>query len=299
MNDENKIPELNAKQDNTKHGLVMEGGSMRGMFTCGVIDLFMQEGIDFDGAVGTSAGATFGCNFKSRQMGRAFRYTKRFCRDYRYGSVLSLLKSGDVFDARFCYETIPFELDLWDQETFAENPMEFYAVASDIETGKPVYYRLSEGGREDIRWIQASASMPLFANIVEINGRKFLDGGITDSIALRFMEKMGYQKNVVILTKPLGYVRKPDPMLPLMRLRYRKYPLFIKACEKRPYVYNLTLSYISEKEKQGDVFVIRPPRPLNVGRLESDPGKLEDAYIMGRDTARNSLPGIREGGFCK
>lgn len=285
--------------DRVKHGLVMEGGSMRGMFTCGVTDVFMEEGIDFDGAVGTSAGATFGCNFKSRQIGRAFRYSRRYCRDYRYGSLLSLLKSGNVFDVGLCYEDIPWKYDLWDAKTFRENPMEFYVVSSDIETGKPVYYKMYRGEREDIKWIRASASMPLFSTIVEINGKKLLDGGVTDSIALRFMEKMGYEKNVVILTQPKGFVKKLSPTFPLIRLAYRKYPNLVLACRKRPHVYNKTLKYIERRETEGTVLVIRPNKPLDVGRLESDPAKLEKAYNMGRAQAQQSLESIRSGGFCK
>lgn len=283
----------------TKHGLVMEGGSMRGMFTCGVIDVFLEEGINFDCAVGTSAGATFGINFKSRQKGRAYRYTLRYCRDYRYGSLRSLFKTGDVFDVKFCYDDIPNELDPWDAATFQANPLEFYVVASDIQTGRPVYYRLEKGQKEDIPWIQASASMPLFANIVNIGNRKFLDGGVTDSIALRFMEKQGCHKNVVILTQPAGYVRKQSHLLPLIRIKYRRYPALIRACEKRAEVYNSTLKYIRKQEKAGRAFVIRPQAPLDVGRLESNPARLERAYNMGREAAMHSLSSIREGDFAR
>lgn len=284
-------------QSPAKHGLVMEGGSMRGMFTCGVTDVFLEEHIDFDCAVGTSAGATFGINFKSRQKGRAYRYTTRYCRDYRYGSILSLLKSGDVFDVKFCYRDIPNKLDPWDATAFQANPLEFYVVASDIETGRPVYYRLEKGQEEDLRWIQASASMPLFSNIVKIDNRRFLDGGVTDSIALKFMERLGCKKNVVILTQPEGYVRKDSPLLPLIRIKYRKYPALIRACEQRARIYNNTLRYISSQEKAGNAFVIRPQTSLNVGRLESNPKKLEKAYDMGRIAARKSLCAIRNGGF--
>lgn len=297
MNDKVKKPKI--QEGFIRHGLVMEGGSMRGMFTCGVIDTFLENHIDFDGAVGTSAGATFGCNFKSRQLGRAFRYTKRFCRDYRYGSLLSLIKTGDAFDERLCYEEIPWKLDLWDAETFEANPMDFYVVTTDIEKGTAVYYRMGKGLREDVRWIQASASMPLFANIVEIDNRKFLDGGVTDSIALKFMEKMGYTKNVVILTQPQGYNRKPSHLLWLIRLKYKNYPNLIRACERRHIIYNNTLRYIEKQEKAGNAFVIRPKEPLDVGRLENDPEKLEKAYEMGKETAFSSLDNIRNDGFCK
>lgn len=282
-----------------KTGLILEGGAMRGMFTAGVLDVFMENGIDFDGAVGTSAGATFGCNIKSRQIGRALRYNKRFCGDKRYGNFSTLLKTGDVFDTEFCYHDIPFVYDIWDQKTFAENPMEFYTVSTDVETGKALYYKCGKGGESDIKWIQASASMPLFANIVEIGGRKLLDGGIADSIAIRFMQKIGYNKNVIILTQPHGFVKKPNLMMPAFKKQYRDYPAFIAACASRHIRYNATLRYIEEQEALGNVYVIRPPHKLDVSKLEKNPDKLQAVYDIGRTVALSSLDSIKALGFCK
>ena len=151
--------------DTSRIGLVMEGGSMRGMFTCGVTDVFMEHGLTFDGAVGVSAGATFGANIKSRQLGRARRYNEKYCSDRRYASYWSLLTTGDLFNVDFCYRVLPYELDIWDDAAFAANPMEFYLVASDVETGRPVYYRCGTGKQKDIEWIRASASMPMVSRM--------------------------------------------------------------------------------------------------------------------------------------
>jgi predicted patatin/cPLA2 family phospholipase len=268
------------------------------MFTCGVIDVFMERGLTFDKAVGVSAGATFGCNFKSRQIGRARRYNKRFCRDRRYASVWSLLTTGDLFNADFCYRELPFKLDPWDSAAFAANPMEFYCVASDVETGRPVYYRFRDGLQEDIDWIRASASMPLLSRIVEIRGRKLLDGGITDSIPIRFMEKLGCGRNVIILTRPRGYCKTQNSLMPLVKLVYGKYPNFVRAMESRHLRYNGTLEYIEEKEAAGEVFVLRPPAELKIGKMEKDPDELERVYQIGRRTAEENIDRLVEQGFC-
>ncbi len=289
----------NTAQENSRLGLVMEGGAMRGLFTCGVIDEFMENGISFDGAVGTSAGATFGCNIKSGQIGRALRYNKRFCRDKRYASLSSYIRTGNLFNVEFCYHDIPYIYDIWDEQAFCENPMEFYTVSTDIETGKAVYYKCRTGDETDIEWIRASSSMPLLSRIVEIDGRKLLDGGIGDSIAIRFMQKMGYDKNTCILTQPKGYEKKKNRMLPVFKTVYREYPEFIKAVENRHLRYNETLKYIEEQENLGKVFVIRPPEPLGIGRMEKNPDKLQEVYDIGRKTAKEKLERLIDEGFCR
>ncbi|MBQ9421682.1 MAG: patatin family protein [Lachnospiraceae bacterium] len=289
----------NTSDTRDKIGLVMEGGSMRGMFTCGVIDVFMEHGLTFDGAVGVSAGATFGCNIKSRQIGRARRYNKKYCSDRRYASFHNLITTGDLFGVDFCYRELPFELDPWDSETFASNPMEFYIVASDVETGKPVYYKSCKGLKEDIDWIRASASMPLLSHIVELRGRKFLDGGICDSIPLKFMQKIGYRRNVVILTQPKGYVKEHNPLMPLAKITYRHYPAFIRAMDDRHLRYNRTLEYIEKQEELGNTFAIRPPADLDIGKMEKDPEELERVYQIGRRTAKGCINEMVKRGFCR
>ncbi len=272
-----------------KTALVMEGGAMRGMFTCGVLDVLMENGISFDGAVGVSAGATFGCNIKSRQIGRALRYNKKYCKDKRYHSIRSLLTTGDIYNVPFCYDELPYKLDKWDIDAFRANPMEFYCVATDINTGKPVYHKCETGGKEDIIWIQASASMPLVSRPVEINGGVYLDGGISDSIPLKFMEGLGYDKILVIETQPKDYVKGRQKYMPLVRWMLRKYPNMIKAMEERYLMYNEQKRYVREKEEKGEIEVIRPLAPLNISPVETDEKELERVYQLGRAEALKYL----------
>lgn len=272
-------------------GLILEGGAMRGMFTAGVLDVFLERGITFDGTCGVSAGAAFGCNIKSGQAGRAIRYNMRFCRDKRYGSFHSLLKTGDLYDADFCYREIPEKLDIFDTETFRKNPMAFYVVCTDLDTGMPVYKRIYEGIGEELLWMRASASLPFVSRPVLVGGRRLLDGGISDSVPLRFMEGIGYTKNVVVLTRPYGYVKKKSGGF-LMRAALRKESYLLSAIEERADMYNDTLAYICEKEKRGEVFVIRPAQALSVGRMEKDPQKLQAAYEEGRRAAEAQMEAL-------
>ncbi len=264
-----------------KLGLVLEGGAMRGMFSCGVLDVLMEKGVLFDGAVGVSAGACFGCNVKSKQIGRAIRYNLQFCNDSKYGSFRSLIQTGDYYNADYCYRYVPEEVDLFDRKTFYENPMEFHIVATDIESGKPVYYSCKEDDPLLLEWIRASASLPFFARIVEIGDKKLMDGGIADSIPVRYMEGLGYGKNVVILTRPRGYVKKKTGMMSLVKMKYGKYPKLIDAIAHRHEMYNQTLSYIWEQEKQGKLLVICPEESLPINRIEHDPAVLQATYDIG------------------
>ena len=275
-------------------GLVLEGGAMRGMFTCGVTDVMMENGLTFDGAMGVSAGAIFGCNYKSGQPGRAIRYNLAFCQDKRYGTFRSLLKTGDLYDADFCYRQIPDELDWFDTDTFERNPMEFWVVATDVLTGKAVYHKCTDGRREDVTWIRASGSMPLAAKPVEVGGYTMLDGGIADSVPLRKMEELGYDRNVVVLTQPKGYVKGQNKAIPLMKMALRKYPDFIRTAENRPGMYNETIRYVREKERAGEVFVIRPEAALDIGKTEHDPERLKAVYEQGRAVMEKRLAALRE-----
>lgn len=277
-----------------KKGLVLEGGAMRGLFTCGVLDVLMENGIEFDGIIGISAGATFGCNYKSKQIGRAVRYNKRFCQDKRYGSIVSFLKTGNLFDPDFCYHELPFELDIFDVKTFRENPMEFYMGVSDIKTGKPVYKKITEGTGVDLEWMRASASIPLLSKPVEIDGGLYLDGGITDSLPLQFFESIGYDKNVVVLTQPRGFVKKPNLGAKLSKIFLRKYPNFVKAFENRHIMYNNETKYIYDKADKGEIFIINPAAPLNINGAESNPEELQRVYDLGRKAAEEKVEALKE-----
>ena len=277
-----------------KTGLILEGGAMRGMFTAGVMDVLMENGVTLDGAVGTSAGAAFGCNYKSHQIGRVIRYNTRYCKDKRFCSISSLIKSGDIYNADFCYGDIPSKYDIFDFDTYKKDPMEFYSVCTDIETGKAVYHKYTGDEDSGFDWIRASASMPLVSKIVEIDGKKLLDGGMADSIPLKFFESIGYDRNVVVLTQPADYRKKPNGAMPLIRIAYRKYPKLVEAMANRHTVYNDTIDYINSEEKTGKLLVIRPENPLPVSRMEKDPEKLKAAYNEGRKAADQKLDAVRK-----
>ena len=278
-----------------KTGLILEGGAMRGMFTAGVMDVLMEQKIEFDGAIGVSAGAAFGCNYKSKQIGRVLRYNTKFCRDRRYGGFRVLLKTGDFYSAEFCYNEVPLKHDIFDFDAYENNPMEFYVVCTDVETGEPVYHRYDgRGDGEGFDWIRASASMPLVSRMVEVEGKKMLDGGISDSIPVKYFESIGYDRNVVVLTQPLSYRKKKNSMMPLFKMKYKQYPKMIEALENRHVAYNKTLDYIAAKERKGELLVIRPDRPLPVSRTEKDPEKLREAYEIGRRAAGKRIKEIRD-----
>lgn len=267
---------------------------MCGLFTCGILDVFMEQGIEFNAAVGVSAGACFGCNIKSRQPGRALRYNLRFANDKRYCSVQSLFKTGDIYNADFCYRQLPDELDLFDYETLKNNPMEFYMAVTDIKTGKPVYPKLTDGNRKELQWMRASASMPLVSKPVEIDGGEYLDGGMTDSIPLQFLESVGYKRNVVILTQPRSYVKTPNKLMWLMRILLRKYPKLLDAMANRHNMYNDETRYVFEQEKQGNVLVLCPEEPLGISRTEKNTAELQRVYDMGRKLALDRLEEIKK-----
>lgn len=277
-----------------KTGLILEGGAMRGMFTAGVMDVMLSRQLEFDGAIGVSAGAAFGCNYKSRQIGRALRYNLRFCRDRRYCSIRSLFTTGNLYNTEFCYHEVPLKYDVFDFDTYRENPMDFYVVCTDIETGEAVYHKYEGEKEQGFDWIRASASMPVVSQIVEIDGRKMLDGGIADSIPVRYFERIGYEKNVIILTRPLDYRKKKAGIMPLIRRQYKAYPKLIEAMEKRHEIYNETLEYIIRGEKEGRFLVIRPEQALPVSRVEKNPQKLKEAYEIGKKTALDRWNEIRK-----
>ena len=274
-----------------KTGLIMEGGAMRGMFTCGVIDVFMEQNIAFDGAAGISAGAVFGCNYKSRQIGRPLRYNKNYCRDPRYCSIRSLLKTGDLYGVEFCYHELPDRLDVFDREAFRENPMEFYVGATDVETGKAVFHRCTDGGETDIEWMRASSSMPVVSRPVKIGKYTLLDGGIACPVPFRSMEAKGYDRNVIILTQPEGYRKQPSH--PAIQAMLRRYPSIARGMAGRHIVYNRQLEQIRERERAGYALVIRPPEDLKIGRTEKDPNELERVYQIGRRVALDLLDEVR------
>ena len=277
-----------------KTGLIMEGGAMRGMFTAGVLDVLMENGLVTDGAIGVSAGAVFGCNYKSHQIGRVIRYNTEYCNDKRYASFKNLVKTGNLYSEQFCYHEVPEKLDPFNEAAFAASPMDFFVVCTDVKTGEPIYHKCRKGDAEDVRWMEASASMPLAAKIVKIGHYSLLDGGVADSIPVRFFESIGYKRNLIILTQPKGYVKKKNKFLPAIRAKYFRYPAFVEAVADRHERYNETLSYISMLEQAGKDYVIRPPIPLEIGAMERDPAQLRRVYETGRAVAQIQVEKIRD-----
>ena len=277
-----------------KTGLIMEGGAMRGMFTAGVLDVLMENGLVTDGAIGVSAGAVFGCNYKSHQIGRVIRYNTEYCNDKRYASFKNLVKTGNLYSEQFCYHEVPEKLDPFNEAAFAASPMDFFVVCTDVKTGEPIYHKCRKGDAEDVLWMEASASMPLAAKIVKIGHYGLLDGGIADSIPVRFFESIGYKRNLIILTQPKGYIKKKNKFLPAIRAKYFRYPAFVEAVADRHERYNETLSYISMLEQAGKDYVIRPPIPLEIGAMERDPAQLRRVYETGRAVAQIQVEKIRD-----
>ena len=275
-----------------KKGLVLEGGAMRGMFTAGVLDVLMENNIEFDGAAGISAGAVFGCNYKSKQIGRAIRYNKKYCNDPRFCSIRSLIKTGDMYGEDFCYRELPDILDPFDTETFSNNPTEFYVGATDMKTGECIFHKCEDGGRKDLKWMQASASMPLVSRPVEVDGYVLLDGGIADSVPYKYMESIGYDRNLIVLTQPKGYRKSKASMMSLFKWKLKAYPAIVEAMARRHEMYNRQMEEIEEREQTGRAFVIRPPEALGISRTEKNPDELERVYQIGRKVAEEALPAL-------
>lgn len=277
-----------------KRGLVLEGGAMRGLWTAGITDVMMEHDIWPDGLIGVSAGAAFGCNYKSRQIGRAIRYNMRFAKDSRYSGIRSLLTTGDYFNAEFDYHIVPKQYEIYDDDAFNHNPMEFIVVCTDVETGEAVYQPLTEANYDTYEWIRASASMPLVSKVVNIHGHKLLDGGVADSIPLAYTESIGYDRNVVVLTQPLGYQKEHNRLMPLMRLALRRYPEMIKALDYRHIMYNKQLEYVAQAEREGRCLVIRPDEKIPIGHISHNPQQMQHVYQIGRAIGERYIERIKD-----
>lgn len=286
---------MTAEQEasNRSVGVVLEGGGMRGLYTAGVIDVWMEQGITATATVGVSAGAVFGCNFKSEQVGRVLRYNTRFCTDKRYASLGNLLRTGDLYSLDFAWREVPLKLDVFDADTFAANPMRFTVVCTDINSGEPVYFDTMKGDVEDIDWMRASSSVPMFARPVELGGYELLDGGIADPIPVQWMLGQGCDRNVVVLTQPAGYRKEPNKFMPILKLWYRKYPAFVQRLADRHVRYNKALGEIELLERAGKIFVIRPSESVKAPISVSDPSVLEHNYEIGRRDAEATLDALR------
>ncbi len=275
-----------------KIGMVLEGGGMRGLYTAGVLDVTMEHGLHgvmpsgrpyIDVICGTSAGATFGINFASKQKGRVLRYNKRFAGDKRYISLRSLLLTGDMVNKDFAYDTLPNDLDPFDYETFRNSPIEFYATVTNVASGCPEYMRITEcKAQMDI--IRASASLPFLSRKVRIGDSLYLDGGIADNIPLAKAEEAGCDRFIVILTHPYGYKRGED-LTKIGRIYYPFEKGLHTAFERRNDIYNACLKRIEEMERDGRAFVFRPSAEVKIGRLEKNPERIQAMYDLGMEDA--------------
>ena len=264
------------------------------MYTCGVIDVFMENDIEFDHAVGVSAGAAFGCNIKSKQIGRALRYNKRFCQDPRYSSLKSFIKTGNLYNKEFAYGVVPTLLDPFDTKVFKENPLRFTLVCTDIHTGKPVYHDIENGDALDIEWIRASSAIPVVSKPVKIDGYELLDGGVSDSIPVEWMMNQQVTKMVVILTRDKSYRKEPMKFMGVIKRSLKEYPKLIEALEMRHKRYNDTLEKIDQLEREGKIYVIRPSKPIACAMIEKDPNHLQEIYDIGRMDALNHLEKLKK-----
>ena len=262
-----------------KVGLVLEGGAMRGMYTAGVVDAFLDHDVHVDGILGVSAGACFGCNLFSKQRGRVLRYNQRFAGDPRNISIRSLITTGDIVNREFAYYVIPTQYDVFDEEAFEKSGGEYWVTVTNVETGEAEYMQMHNLLR-DIEMMRASASMPFCSRMVPIAGKLYLDGGIADSIPVRQAIKMGYDKIIVVLTQPADY--RKGPMNPLMiKAFYRKHPNLMKTLLERHERYNAQVEDVLQLEKEGKIFVIRPEQALDIKRLEKEPAELERVHGIG------------------
>lgn len=271
-------------------GLVLEGGGMRGVYTAGVLDFFMDKQLYFPYVIGVSAGACNATSYIARQRGRNRDVEIEYVRDSRYLGFRNFIKTKSIFGMDFVFNDIPNNLNPFDYETFFNSTEKFYAVATDCETGVPVYYEKSQCNNDDLLTIvKASSSLPLVSPFVEYDGKKLLDGGITDSIPIKRAISDGYQKCVVVLTRNAGYRKKPGKYNGFINRKYKKFPKLIEAIHNRYKMYNETLDFLEELEKQGKVFIIRPIEPIQVNRIERDKDKLLKLYEQGYREASETL----------
>lgn len=275
-----------------KTGLVLEGGGMRGMYTAGVLDFLMEQHIKFDEVSAVSAGAAFGVNYFSNQKGRAIRYNKKYNGDKRYISVSSLIKTGNLVNTDFVYGVVPRELDIFDDEEFKKSGIDYFATVTNMETGEAEYIKV-ESVFEQMDVLRASASLPFVSQPVVVNGKKYLDGGVADSVPYKKLMETGCEKIVVILTRDITYKKGKMKDLPA-HLVYHKYPKFMKKLKERHTNYNNSLEMLKDLEKEGKAFVIRPSAPIEISRMEKDPDKLQAVYDFGQKDAAEILPKLLE-----
>lgn len=275
-----------------KVGLVLEGGAMRGLYTAGVLDVFLDQQINIDGIIGVSAGALFGVNYVSKQKGRTLRYNKKYVGDKRYMGLHSLITTGNIVNKDFAYYQVPLKLDPFDQETFAKSNIEFLATVTNLKTGQPEYIKIINAYKQ-MEVFRATSAMPFVSKIVTINDQEYLDGGIADSIPIEKAKQLGYDKIIVILTRPIEYRKKKSNQL-IPKLFYHRYPNFVQTINNRYLNYNKTVEKIIELEQKHKIFVIRPSKTVPIKRLEKDPDRLQEIYDLGVIDANKIINDLKQ-----
>lgn len=273
-------------------GLVLEGGAMRGLYTAGVLDVFLDNNIKVDGIIGVSAGVLFGVNYVSKQKGRAIRYNKKFANDKRYMGMRSFITTGNIINKDFAYYEIPFKIDVFDEETFEKSNTDFWATVTNIETGEAEYLKLNNVF-EQMELLRATSAMPIVSKIIEIDGKKYLDGGISDSIPVEKCKSMGYDKIIVVLTRTIEYRKKKANSL-IAKVKYKKYPKLVRTMENRYKKYNETVEKIIDMENKKEIFVIRPSKDLGLKRIEKDVDKLQAMYDLGVSDCKKCLEELKK-----
>ena len=275
----------------TAANLVLEGGAMRGQFTAGVLDFFMDQKLFCERVIGVSAGALCGYNYVAGEDGRTCYLNTKYCADWRYLSLKSFVRTGNACGREFAFDEIPNRLEPFNYAGFDESPMKLVAVSSNLVTGEADYHEFSDA-RADLPYLIASSSMPLVSQIVDVDGKLLLDGGTCDSVPIAHSLLTGAKKHLVVLTQAAGYVKGPDKMLALERQRYGLYPYYLERLQHRHYEYNRTYRMLARMHEAGEAFVIRPPEPVTVSSMERDPEKLFALYEQGYAVAARTWPDL-------
>lgn len=274
-----------------KSALILEGGGMRGLYTAGVLDVLMENNIETDVAAGVSAGALFGINYKSKQIGRVLRYNLKYAGISENLGVKSFLKTGDLMSKQFYFDDLPFKLDVMDTETYRDCKTQFYAVVTNLNTGRPEYKLIYDlEVPVCMEYLRASGSLPFVSKPVIIDGTPYLDGGVSDSIPAQHFIDEGYDKFIVVLTRPYGF--RKSGKIHGTKLIYKKYPKFAEALKNRNSDYSKQCDLIEALEKQGRIVVIRPTESINVKTTEKDRAVLKKMYNLGVKDCKNKLKEI-------
>ena len=271
-----------------KTALVLEGGGLRGVFTCGVLDCFMDHGIRFPFTVGVSAGACNGLSYMSGQRGRARSSNIDLMEKHHYVGFRYLLTQGCIMDFKLLFEDFPEKIIPYDYDAYFANSDRYVMVTTNCLTGKAEYLEEKSSSERVMSIVRASSSLPFLTKITYVDGVPMLDGGIADSIPVAYAMEQGYEKMVVVLTRNKGY-RKKNGRMRIAKVFYRRYPQLQKTLSERNAVYNRTMDLIEKLEAEGRIIVIRPERPVEVGRMEKDTGKLSALYQEGYEIASKMI----------